>query len=481
MKTRVAPAAAPTLTGAFARIRAELHVPGSFTPELEAEADAIAKRGPRTPPGAAGTRVDARDIPFVSIDPAGSKDLDQALHLERRPGGYRFHYAIADVAAFVAPGSPLDVESFARGVTLYLPDGRVPVLPNVLGEGAISLLEGQDRPALLWTIDLDAHGESTSARLERATVRNRSALAYADVQRAIDEGRADDWMGLLREVGEARRELERARGGVSLDLPSQEVVASDHRYTLVYEAPLPVEGWNAQLSLLAGMEAASMMVHAREGILRTLPPPEPWMIDRLHRVAYALHLPWPKGVPWGDMVRGVNRQSDHGAAFLIQAVRLLRGAGYAVLDAANTARADLVPVHAGVGAPYAHATAPLRRLADRYVNEIVCAQTADRAIPEWVGAALPQLVTTMEASNHKDAAVERTVVDAVECAILTGHEGEQFRGVVVDRNHHGVVVQVSDPAVVATVETDAQLGTEITLRLTGVDVVARRVEFEPAP
>ena len=90
--------------------------------------------------------------------------------------GYRVHYAIADVAAFVAPGSALDRESFVRGVTQYLPDGRAPMLPNQLGQGAASLLPDEERPALLWSIDLDATGATTSARLERATVRSRARL-----------------------------------------------------------------------------------------------------------------------------------------------------------------------------------------------------------------------------------------------------------------------------------------------------------------
>ena len=134
---------------------------------------------------------------------AGILDLDQAFHAERRGNGYRVHYAIADVAAFVAPGSALDRESFVRGVTLYLPDGRAPMLPNQLGEGAASLLPDEERPALLWTIDLDATGATTSARLERATVRSRARLDYPSVQAALDRGAADEPLVLLREIGGA--------------------------------------------------------------------------------------------------------------------------------------------------------------------------------------------------------------------------------------------------------------------------------------
>ncbi|MDQ1510991.1 MAG: hypothetical protein QOG50_2835, partial [Actinomycetota bacterium] len=209
---------------AFARIRSEFEIPAVFPAPVDADAAAVVARGPVVPSGGAnGRRVDARDVPFVTIDPPGSLDLDQAFHAERRGDGFRVHYAIADVGAFVVPGGALDRESFARGVTLYLPDGRAPMLPNVLGEGGASLLPDQERPALLWTIDLDETGAAASARLERATVRSRAQLDYGGVQRALDAGAADEPLRLLREIGTLRRGLEAARGGISLDLPSQEV------------------------------------------------------------------------------------------------------------------------------------------------------------------------------------------------------------------------------------------------------------------
>jgi exoribonuclease R len=476
----VDPPVADALAAAFDRIREELHVPGPFSPELEREATAAAARGPVMPPGVPDTRVDAREIPFVSIDPPGSRDLDQALHLERRAKGYRVHYAIADVVAFVTPGSALERESWARGVTIYMPDYRAPVLPEVLSEGGASLRAGDDRPALVWTIDLDADGETAAARLERATVRNRAALSYPEVQAALDSGRADDWLLLLREVGEHRREIERARGGVSLDLPQQEVVTVDGGFGLAYDAPLPVEGWNAQLSLLAGMEAATILVDAQAGLLRTLPAPEKWLIDRLHRVAHALHMPWPKGTSWGDIVRGVDRHSHRAAAFLIQAARLLRGAGYLALDATNTAAGVEIPIHAGVGAPYAHVTAPLRRVADRYSNEIVVAHCAGREPPAFAVEAPALLRDVMLDANRRDATVERTVVDTIECAVLVGHEGEVYDGIVVDQNQRGIIVQLAEPAVVMSVVMEAALGSQVTLRLEHVDPVARRATFVPS-
>ena len=120
----------------LAAIRAELDVPASFPVAVEAAAETAAARAP----GEGASRVDRRDLELVTVDPPGSRDLDQAYGAERRGSGYRVHYAIADVAAFVAPGGALDGESRARGVTLYLPDGRAPLYPPALAEGAGSLL-----------------------------------------------------------------------------------------------------------------------------------------------------------------------------------------------------------------------------------------------------------------------------------------------------------------------------------------------------
>jgi exoribonuclease R len=467
--------AEPPFAPAFTRVRAELDVPPGFPPAVTASAEALAARGPQPPPGSGGgVRIDAREVPFVSIDPPGSRDLDQAFHAERRGNGFRVRYAIADVAAFVSPGDAVDREAFARGVTLYLPDGRAPLLPPTLGEGAASLLPDGDRPAVLWTIDLDGDGRQEAASLQRATVRNRAALTYPEVQHMVDAGSAEEPLVLLREIGERRRLLERERGGVSLDLPTQEVVpVPGGGHELAYERPLPVEEWNEQISLLAGMAAAAIMVDAGVGILRTLPPPAPDVVERLRRTARALRVPWPAGSTWGDVVHGLDRARPDDAAFLVQAAHVLRGAGYDEVPPGGSGAP--APVHAAVAAPYAHVTAPIRRLADRHANEIVLAHVAGRTPPEWAVAALPELVSTMERATRHQATVERAVIDAVECAVLAGHVGETFDAVVVDRRRSGVVVQLIRPAVVATLPVSVPLGDEMRVRVESVDPVARSV------
>src|SRR5690606_9873440 len=145
-------------------IRDELDLPRAFPAEVEAAA-AHAAANPRLP------AEDRTDIALVTIDPPDAMDLDQAMCVERRGDGYRVHYAIADVAAFVAAGDAIDIEANRRGETLYGANAKIPLHPKVLSEDAASLLPDKVRPALLWTIDLDASGEGTIVDVHRALVR----------------------------------------------------------------------------------------------------------------------------------------------------------------------------------------------------------------------------------------------------------------------------------------------------------------------
>ena len=166
-------------------IQQELKVSASFPDSVE-QAAAEAAQHPRLP------ELDRTDIELVTIDPEGAKDLDQAMHIERHGDGYVVHYAIADVAAFVTPGDPVDVEANRRGETLYGADSKIPLHPPVLSEGAASLLPDQVRPALLWTIQVDEVGEGIDVQVERALVKSRAQLSYEAVQADLDAGRAGE-------------------------------------------------------------------------------------------------------------------------------------------------------------------------------------------------------------------------------------------------------------------------------------------------
>lgn len=478
-RIRVAPGADSALTDGLARIAHELQLPPGFTPEVEAAA-AQAARAPRLP------ALDRTDVPLVTIDPPGSLDLDQALHIERRGGGHRVYYAIADVAAFVTAGDAVDQEAHRRGETLYGAESRILLHPASLSEGAASLLPGQVRPALLWTIDLDGAGDIIDTDVRRAQVRSRARLDYAGVQQALDAGTAEPVWGLLREVGERRAAREAARGGISLALPEQEIALVDGRCQLRYRTNRPVEDWNAQVSLLTGMAAAQLMLKGGVGVLRTLPPPAPAAIARLKLTAQVLHIAWPDALGYPGFIRSLDPRQDAHVAMLTACTTVLRGAGYVAFDGPLPAQ----PEQAALAAPYAHATAPLRRLVDRYVGEVCVALCAGSAVPEWARAGLAALPGLMDSADRRAHQYERAVIDLVEALLLAPQTGTAFAGAIVELNdgahHHAAaatahagVVMLHAPAIEArvTASQPLPLGQEVQVRLVEADPQRRSVQF----
>ncbi|WP_454924206.1 RNB domain-containing ribonuclease [Actinomyces oris] len=523
-------------------LRAHYEVPAAFPPEALAEAEAAAGAWAQDGPArllADGAR-DARDLELVTIDPPGSMDLDQAVLLERLPAQadqaaqpstaageagdapepsatYRVHYAIASLATFVTPGGALDAELCRRGETIYAPDTATPLHPEVLSHGAASLLEDAERPACLWTIDLDERGEVVSARVERALVRSRARLSYAQVQAAIDGQSAlpqeapADLPELLAEIGRLRLEREAARGGISMTTPEQVVEVTEAAeateesgaaspsgdaepaesaerpgpagYRLAYRVPVPAEQYNAQISLLTGMCAARIMVECGVGILRTLPPARPEDYARLRRVAAALGIDWPAAQPYPELVRGLDYAIPAHAAFMEQAMSLFRGSGYLAfgvggigVPADDEAADSEEAVHSAIAARYAHVTAPLRRLVDRYGEEVCIAACAQAPVPEWVLRALPDLPGVMEQTGKRARAIGRGALTALEALVLRGHEGEVFDGVITsERDGRGELV-LTEPAVVTEIRAGKRasdcglpVGERVQVRLLSAD------------
>ena len=423
---------------------------------------------------------DATDIPLITVDPSGSRDLDQALHISAIPaGGYLVSYAIADLAAFVRPGSALDDETQTRGETLYFPDGRVPLHPPQLSEGAASLLPGQLRPAVLWRITLDDKGNVVRVDVRRARVKSREQWDYASLQDAIVDGQAPDAARLLPAVGRLRLARARERHAINLDLPEQEVDRDDRgEWSITLRTQLEIEAYNAELSLLTGICAASLMLELGYGILRTVPAPDDHAVAALRRVAPALGVHWPAGAAPGDVLSTVDRNDPRHVAFLDQAVSLLRGAAYVTFDGAPPSH----PTHAGIGATYTHVTAPLRRLVDRYANEICLCAQAKVDVPPWVRARIPQLPVSMAAADHRSHLADRAVVDATEAWLLQGRVGEDFDAVVLEADERNATVSIEDPVVRARCTGgDLEPGSRIRVRLIVADPVTHAVRFEARP
>ena len=452
----------------FGTVRTEFHLPEGYPPAAVAQARAASDRY-------ASEREDRTDLAFVTIDPPDSLDLDQALHLERTPDGFVLHYAIADVGAVVEPGGVLDVETRKRGQTFYLPDGKVPLHPQELSEGSASLLPDEDRPAVVWRIELDESAEPVSCTVSRATVRSVARLDYAGVQADAEAGRLHPSIASLPEFGRLRTAAAVARGAIELRLPEQEVVPDGDGWRVDLAPRTEADDWNAEVSLLTGMCAAAMMLDAKVGLLRTLPPAGSDAVEALRRTASALGIDWPESVGVGEILARLDPNSASTLVLMTEAPSLLRGADYAAFDGALPE----LTTHAAIGAPYAHVTAPLRRLSDRYSTEVCLAVTAGTPVPSWAREALGSMPEIMVGSDSLASKIDRACIDLTEATVLADRVGETFDATVLRKRNGKRTADVFVPSVsvMAKCVGDPAEGEQVKIRLVSADVAKRTVEF----
>ena len=344
--------------------------------------------------------LDLTHLLFLTIDEVHSKDLDQALFLERRDEGFGVWYAIADASWFVRPGTALFAEALARGATYYLPGLVLPMLPKVLSEDLVSLNPGVDRRALVFEVHLEDDGTVRSTQLHRGRVRSRVKTSYDAVQ-AFYDGKApvpggphpgsppppeEEAIGrsleVLREVGAKRRALAEARHVIGFR--RQELAVSlagieGLRFVALADPRNDVERDNEQISLLCNIEGARYLRSGAqpgdgvEGIFRVHDPPTHQSLDQLSHDLDALvdlhDLPeswrWhrrdgrsladylrslPTTGPWARLARAVHRQ--------------------AMLTGGRSLFATVPGKHFGVGAEvYSRFTAPMREVVGVFVHK----------------------------------------------------------------------------------------------------------------
>lgn len=453
----------PALAGleaSFRAIRAAAGISDVYADDVVAEAEASARSGELA--HISDDRADATDIPMVTIDPAGSRDLDQAVHIEPRGDGHRVHYAIADVGAHVPPGGALDRDTRARVETVYCPDARVGLHPPVLSEGFASLLPGARTKAVLWTIDLDSSGDIVATDVRRTWVQSRAQYSYVGLT-AAPPPEALGLVASMAEVGKRRRSLARARGAVTLPKPTQEYRVEGDRVSLEFRAGLGIEDDNAQISLLTGEAAARLMLAGGVGILRTMPPAEEGALIRLRRQAKALGVDWTPDESYGDLLTTLDPGSPRVAAFLTAATALFRGAAWVGFDDSDPTRPRPANMnHGALGVPYAHVTAPLRRLVDRFGTEMCLAFVAGRPVPSWARESLAWVGADMARGAHIGKSIDRSCIEAVEVAMLGPHVGEEFSGIALDET----TIQIADPAIIGRCDSPLQAGSEVRVTLT---------------
>ena len=450
------------LSAGLVKIRTEFHVSDGFPPEVTAAAQEAARRVP-------SQHADRTAIPFVTLDPASSTDLDQAFSIEASGSDLLLHYAIADVAWFVEDGDAIDLEAWNRGETLYLPDGKAGLYPPVLAEAAASLLPDGPRPAVIFTIRVAGDGAVKLDGAERAIIQSRAKLAYDSVQ-------ATDVPAGFAELARRIAANEERRGASRVDPPEQEVEElADGTFRLSFRPLLQSEQDNAALSLAANMAIADAMLAHKTGLFRVMSGPDAAKVQRLRNAAQALGLSWPDSTSLRDYQRTLDPADPKQAALMLEIRRAGNGASY------QPYQEGVVPWHEAMAATYAHATAPLRRLADRYVVRCALAIANGQPVPQAVTEAFARLPKVMGRGDARASQINHAAIDLAEAVMLQGHEGETFRAVVTDFVDHGVRAQLADMAVVANVKASGlRQGDSLTLKLVTADPDQRSIVFEPA-
>lgn len=446
------------LADGLSAIRTQFQLPEDFPADAEAEAGDAAGRS-------IDDRPDRTDLPFVTLDPAESRDLDQAFAIEPAGNDLLLHYAIADVGWFVRDGGAIDTEAWTRGTSQYLPDGKVPLYPPALSEGAASLLPDGERPSIIFTVRVDGSGKASLDGVERARIRSRAKLAYETV-------REEELGASFAELGRRIEAAELARGAARVEPPEQEVVTEGGCYRLRLRPQLWAEEKNAALSLATNLAVAEALLDAHTGLFRTMEEPQEWAVRRLRHTAKALGVAWPKDEGLQQLERRLDPLKPADASLMLAIRRASPGAAY------QPYRPGFIPWHSAVAMTYAHATAPLRRLADRYVVEAALAVANGKEVPEGAAVAFERLPKVMQKADALGGELHRAVVDLAEAVALQDREGEEFDAVVTDVDQRGARIQLCAPPVVSRLKTDGLVpGARLKVRLVSAEPLTRSVQF----
>lgn len=393
-------------------------------------------------------RHDLRELPLVTIDGADARDFDDAVFAEPAGGGWRVVVAIADVAHYVRPGSPLDREARLRGNSTYLPDRAIPMLPEALSNGLCSLRPDEDRACLFVDMRFDKAGRRTGARFGRGLMRSRWRLTYEQAAAAgADPAHPEDFAPLAHKLFAAYACLgagRATRAPLELELPERTVAfGPDGRATAMGLRPsLPSHRLIEEFMVQANAAAAETLLEAEaNGLFRVHDRPDPERMGLLAEMAAKLGAAAPGARL--DRPRDLNallgRVDDPtGRAILSELVlRAQARARYA---------ADCDP-HFGLALDaYAHFTSPIRRYADLVAHRALIA-----ALDLGAGGAVEDVETleaTADAINRterRSAAIERTVVDRYAALLAEAHVGATYEGRIVGANRAGLFVRFHDP------------------------------------
>ena len=425
-------------------------IPDDFPDAVMAEADAAT-------PATMKAREDLRDLPLVTIDPADARDHDDAVAgVIEEDGGATIWVAIADVAAYVRPGTALDREARKRGNSTYFPDRVVPMLPDILSGDLCSLHEGVDRPVIAVKMRLDAEGNKASHSFHRGMMRSAASLSYEQAQAGAD-GKPDEQVAplmdaVIRPLWHAYGLLVKARARrqpLDLDLPERQIeLTADGRVKSVnfrerFDAHKLIE----EFMVLANVAAAEELTRLRRPLLfRVHEEPSLAKIEALREVAQASGF---------VLAKGQVLQTRHLNNLLAQAegtdfdelinITALRSMTQAYYHPENFG-------HFGLALKsYAHFTSPIRRYSDLIVHRALISghgwggkgKTAD-GLSDFDIENLDETAQQISDTERRSMAAERDTTDRYLAAYLADRVGSEFTGRISGIQRFGAFVKLDE-------------------------------------
>jgi len=459
-------------------------------------------------------RRDLRDLPLVTIDGADARDFDDAVYAQRRSNGWRLVVAIADVSAYVKPGTALDREAERRSTSVYFPGRVLPMLPEALSNGLCSLKPDEDRLCMVCDMSIGPDGKVTRSRFDTAVMRSQARLTYQQVWDWLVSGRDEirpgaaavsaslkDLYGLFKALRKARS----LRGAI--DFESSEVqfefdehgAVADIRPYEITDAHSLIE----ECMITANVEAARFLLrHRLPAPFRTHEPPPPDKLLALEEFlrGIGIRITWrgrPKPMDFEQLVQKVKGREDQ---HLIMAV-LLRSQSLAVYQVACTG-------HFGLALDaYAHFTSPIRRYPDLLVHRAI-RHVIERRDPQAFTPGREQMEKLSEQCSHRSRRAEeaeRDVNDRLKAIFMERHIGDEFKGLVTGVTSFGLFVELTDTHVNGLVHITSlpndyyhfdpvvhrltgnrsgrvfQLAQKVTVKVMAVNVEDRKIDFELVP
>jgi ribonuclease R len=427
-------------------------IPQVFPPEAEAAARAAAGV-------ALGKREDLRAVPLITIDGEDARDFDDAVYAEPDGAGFRLIVAIADVAHYVQPDSPLDRTAEERGNSVYFPDRVVPMLPEALSNGWCSLRPNEDRGCLFVEMHVGADGRKTKHRFGRGLMRSAARTTYEQVQAAHDAaGPHPDHLpqagegtllprGLLATLYAAFRALlaaRIARGTLDLDLPERKVVLdANGRVAAVTPRPrLDSHRLIEEFMVLANVAAAEELERRRQPCMyRIHPPPTEEKLEALRSFLHGLDISLPPGnqLHPRDLDRVLRQVAGTDAAPLVNDV-MLRSQSQASYSPENIG-------HFGLGlSRYAHFTSPIRRYADLLVHRALIRglRLGPDGLTEAEAARFEAIGEHITATERRAALAERDAIDRYLAAFMAEKTGSIFAARISGVTRSALFVTVAD-------------------------------------